>query len=190
MENEDAAHRAFQARKVMAGSMVLRVTRFSNAKANSSTGGMRTIRETTVAKEYEKRIETGLQWIMLLTFVMYPTVSSTILSVYSCHQLDFGERWHERDTSIDCTSTSYKVYLVIFIVLTVAIPLGVPLGFLYLLYRNRDELSHSDDVSNAITPQVFARIVREIDSDIPWTETEVPALFRYGLRQQRVLDIR
>lgn len=69
------------------------------------------------------------QICMLVVFLAYPSVSSTIFSVFMCRDLDFEQSVHVYDATVDCTSASYTILWFAALVALVLVPIGVPSFF-------------------------------------------------------------
>ena len=71
--------------------------------------------------------------------LLYPQVSSTILSAFNCRLLDIDVSRLEADYSVNCNDDHYVVYRRLAFVLVVMVPVGFPLGLLSaLLYQWRE----------------------------------------------------
>lgn len=128
--------------------------------AATRTGpGARTDELVADKKQHDRSAKAG-QMIMLIIFLVYPSVSTTIFSVFACRKLDFGQSTHIYDASVDCNSTGYLVLTAAALVALVCIPIGVPVGFAYVLYKNRSRLHSRED--DAISFEVFAVTARSV----------------------------
>jgi hypothetical protein len=70
-------------------------------------------------------------------FLVYPQVSSTTLSIFSCTPLEDGTQWLSADLRIQCFSAKHLLYVGVGILWTLAFPIGIPLAFTLLLYKAR-----------------------------------------------------
>lgn len=72
--------------------------------------------------------------VFAVVFMLYPRVSSAILSTFRCR--DLGEiSVLEGDYHVSCTESRYSTYRAFASLLLVLWPVGIPLGLLTLLYR-------------------------------------------------------
>ena len=87
----------------------------------------------------------GWKVALLFLFIVYPSVSSTVLRMWHCRRIEY--KWYlYADYRITCDG-SWNAYATIAGVAFLVYPLGVPLGFLYLLRSNQEALhneSHPD----------------------------------------------
>ena len=100
------------------------------------------------------------QIIMLVIFLIYPSVSTTIFSVFSCRSLDFDQSIQVFDASIDCNSGDYKALRAGALVALVLVPVGVPVGFAWLLFKNRSRLSRR--LEDTISFELFSSTARNV----------------------------
>lgn len=74
-------------------------------------------------------------------FLIYPTVSSSILKFYSCREVN-GVSYLTADFRVRCDSSEWKSRVALNILFTILFPLAIPIGFATLLYFNRQSLDH------------------------------------------------
>ena len=88
--------------------------------------------------------------LLLLTFVVYSSVSSVLFSAFACEPLDDFKNYLRSDYRIECDSPKHRrfqVYAGFMIVLYTA---GIPAWYACLLYRDRDVLRQEQkDVGSA-----------------------------------------
>ena len=96
-------------------------------------------------------------WIIFLT---YPTISTTVFSVFACRDMDFGQAWHVYDSNMDCNSSEYMVLWVCALLALFLIPVGVPCLFGFLLYKNRVALSYKEPTG--FSYEVFVTTARSL----------------------------
>ena len=93
---------------------------------------------------------------LLLTFVVFPSVSTTVLRFYNCVSYEEGFsdgstetiKVLEADHDISCTSPSYKgIWSTYALAMLFVYPVGIPLLYWVLLFRYRKQLDPSVDVS-------------------------------------------
>ena len=104
---------------------------------------------------WRRRVTTSGRWwcscttdsiircLLVLTYLVYPTVSSMLFQAFSCEQVHLGRFLHY-DYAIDCDSAEHKRYQSLAITAILFFALGVPLMFWVLLYSRRHNLAHED----------------------------------------------
>jgi len=108
----------------------------------------------TRVKQEEITIE-GWKVTLLGAFIIYPMVSSTILKMWNCRNIE-GTSYLVADYRVTCNDdSSWSMYAALAGVAFVAFPLGIPLFYLYLLLINKDALH---DESHADHSNVYARL--------------------------------
>jgi hypothetical protein len=78
---------------------------------------------------------------LAVLFFLYPTLSSTVFRMFVCRELDYGERWHRDQYSIDCNSPKHEKFQAFAIMGALVYPFGVPATFFFMMYRHREALS-------------------------------------------------
>eukprot|EP00455_Lapot_gusevi_P034603 TRINITY_DN381_c0_g1_i1.p1 TRINITY_DN381_c0_g1~~TRINITY_DN381_c0_g1_i1.p1 ORF type:complete len:769 (-),score=306.56 TRINITY_DN381_c0_g1_i1:325-2631(-) len=73
---------------------------------------------------------------LFLLFLIYPTVSSTILKFYDCRDY-YGRRLMDADKTVDCDSSDWRNYAVYGAFMILVYPIGIPLFFLYKIWQYR-----------------------------------------------------
>ena len=56
-------------------------------------------------------------------------LSSTVFRMFLCRKLDYGERWHVDQYSIDCNSNIHQLFTYLAIIMACVYPFGVPFFF-------------------------------------------------------------
>ncbi|CAM9409651.1 unnamed protein product, partial [Laminaria digitata] len=79
-----------------------------------------------------------LFWISML---VYATVSSSVFYTFACDNLDNGRSFLRSDHSLECYTTTHKVFMAYACVMVAVFPLGIPLCYSFVLYRNRASLN-------------------------------------------------
>ncbi|CAN0280989.1 unnamed protein product, partial [Scytosiphon promiscuus] len=84
--------------------------------------------------------------LLLLTFLVYSSVSSVVFQTFACETLDDGVEYLRADYRIYCTDTKHKVMEAYAGLMILVYPVGIPLLYAVLLYQHRDVLSdaHAD----------------------------------------------
>lgn len=80
-------------------------------------------------------------WRMLIfsLFLIYPSVSSTILRLYVCTEVE-GVHYLRADMSITCYTTQHNAYMALGAFFIALYPVGIPVFFFVMLYRYRHRL--------------------------------------------------
>ena len=77
---------------------------------------------------------TVLQRLLLFMYLVYPGVSITIISMFSCTALDHGRSFLNADFRITCWDRTHYGYVGLALLWTLLVPLGVPYAFMKLLH--------------------------------------------------------
>ena len=80
---------------------------------------------------------------LLLLFLVYSSVSSTLFQMFACDSIDGGETYLRSDYRIMCTDTKHRALQVYAAIMIALYPVGIPLLFGVLLYPHRGVLSES-----------------------------------------------
>ncbi|CAM9846642.1 unnamed protein product [Sphacelaria rigidula] len=94
-----------------------------------------------VAEKIRYRHQTVL---LLVTFLIYSSVSSTVFQTFACEMLDDGAKYLRADYSIQCTDAKHKNFEVYAAIMIFVYPVGVPLLYAILLFQRRDVLANAD----------------------------------------------
>jgi len=80
-------------------------------------------------------------WRMLIysLFLIYPSVSSTIIRLYVCRTID-GVSYLVEDFRLICYTPDYNFYAMIGIAMIFVYPIGIPAFLFYMLYQYRKRL--------------------------------------------------
>ena len=78
--------------------------------------------------------------VLLLTFLMYSPVSSTLFQMFSCDELDGGKSYLRADYRIDCNSPAHRSLQVYAACMMLVYTAGIPILYGILLFRNRKAL--------------------------------------------------
>lgn len=79
--------------------------------------------------------------ILLLTFLIYSPVSSTIFQTFACDNLDTGDSYLRADHSLECYDVRHRAYMALAGVMVAVYPVGIPLFYVFLLYRGRHTIT-------------------------------------------------
>lgn len=81
--------------------------------------------------------------VLLITFLVYSSVSSTVLKTFACEDLENGKRYLRADYRIVCDSAKHnalEIYAGFMVALYVV---GIPAFYGFLTYNNREALMKS-----------------------------------------------
>lgn len=96
---------------------------------------------TAVGSVQQKHVSMAL----LVTFLVYSSVSSTVFQMFACEELEDGRRYLLADYTIECTSPKHQALQIYAGVMIVIYPVGIPALYAYLLYTNRRVLAEEDE---------------------------------------------
>eukprot|EP00752_Nemacystus_decipiens_P012380 g10972.t1 len=82
--------------------------------------------------------------LLLLTFLVYSSVSSMLFQTFACETLDDGIEYLRADYRINCTDAKHKAFEVYAGIMVFVYPVGIPLFYAALLFQHRDALAHAD----------------------------------------------
>lgn len=105
----------------------------------------------------------------------YPTVSTTIFTMFACRELDSGQSFHVYDAHIDCTGGTYKIMRIVAVVALLLLPIGIPTAFAVLLYKNRDLLN--PPLECALKFEAFENMVHQVAPEVRMERRQVRMLF-------------
>ncbi|CAB1099999.1 unnamed protein product [Ectocarpus sp. CCAP 1310/34] len=103
---------------------------------------------TALVAQIRHKYQTAL---LLLTFLVYSSVSSTVFQTFACETLDDGNEYLRADFRIHCTDAKHKAFEVYAGVMLAVYPVGIPLLYAILLFRRRHVLV--DAVTDKTVPQ-------------------------------------
>ncbi|CAB1105335.1 unnamed protein product [Ectocarpus sp. CCAP 1310/34] len=81
-----------------------------------------------------------LSAFLLVTFLVYSSVSATVFQMFACDKLDDGHTYLRADYRILCTSAKHEALQVYAAFMIALYPVGIPLLYAYLLHHRRDVL--------------------------------------------------
>lgn len=116
----------------------------------------------TVAKRRSSGSETALQkirhkhmsMVLLITFLVYSSVSATVFQAFACEDLDDRKNYLRADYRIECDSSEHQAFQIFAGIMILVYPVGIPLLYGYLLYQNRRVLKSEDAGKRETSPQV------------------------------------
>lgn len=78
--------------------------------------------------------------VLLLTFFVYASVSSTLFQAFACESLDDGRHYLRADYRVECDSPRHRAFQAYAGVMIVLYAAGIPAFYGALLFRDRDVL--------------------------------------------------
>ena len=84
--------------------------------------------------------------LLLVTFLIYSSVSSTVFQTFACETLDDGAEYLRADYSIQCTDARHKAFVVYAGIMIFVYPVGVPLLYATLLFKRPDVLTNAEQL--------------------------------------------
>lgn len=82
--------------------------------------------------------------ILLLTFLIYSGVSSTLFQTFACEHLDDGKNYVRADYRIECDSPRHEAFKIYAGFMIVVYSVGIPAVYAVLLFKDRKVLAGSD----------------------------------------------
>ena len=92
--------------------------------------------------------------LLLLTYLVYSSVSSMVFQTFACETLDDGIEYLRADYSIHCTDAKHKAFEVYAGIMVMVYPVGIPLLYAVQLFQHRDVLADADKDKAAARPIV------------------------------------
>ena len=74
---------------------------------------------------------------LLVTFLVYSSVSSVVFQMFACEHLDDGKRYLLADYKIDCDSAKHQFLQIYAGFMVLLYPVGIPFFYAWLLFCNR-----------------------------------------------------
>ncbi|CAM9207691.1 unnamed protein product [Laminaria digitata] len=78
--------------------------------------------------------------VLLLTFFVYSSVSSTLFKTFACEKLEDGKNYLRADYRLECDSSKHKAFQVYAGFMIVVYTVGIPAFYGVLLFRDREVL--------------------------------------------------
>ncbi|CAM9718324.1 unnamed protein product [Scytosiphon promiscuus] len=92
--------------------------------------------------------------LLLLTFLVYSSVSSLVFQTFACETLDDGVEYLRADYSIQCTDPKHKVFELYAGIMVMVYPVGIPLLYAVQLFQHRAVLGDDGADKAAAQPIV------------------------------------
>ena len=89
--------------------------------------------ETFFRKTRQKHVSTAL----LITFLVYSSVSSVVFQMFACDKLDTGKSYLRADYTIECDSDKHRALQIYAGLMIILYPVGIPALYAGLLFSNR-----------------------------------------------------
>ena len=102
---------------------------------------MRRSRDSEIARGIARRKHVSM--VLLLTFLVYSSVSSTLFKTFACDKLDDGKNYLRADYRIECDSSKHKALEIYAGLMVVLYVVGIPAFYGVLLYNNREALMNN-----------------------------------------------
>ncbi|CAM9304988.1 unnamed protein product [Ectocarpus sp. 6 AP-2014] len=88
-----------------------------------------------------------MSMVLLISFLVYSSVSTTVFQAFACEGLDDGVAYLRVDYRIECDSSKHRAFQVLAGFMILVYPVGIPLFYAYLLYKHRRVLKGEDEVA-------------------------------------------
>lgn len=99
--------------------------------------------EANLRSSYQRSIQKFTKMVLFIIFLIYPTVSSIILKLFSCRTVE-GVPYLSADFRIRCDSEEWKARAKLNILFTIMFPVAIPLFFAIILFYNRRRLHYPE----------------------------------------------
>jgi hypothetical protein len=93
------------------------------------------------SKPPTKSMVTCMNLVLLFTFLIYPSITSTLFFAFGCTEFEDGNSYLTVDMSINCTDPAYRKMRMWAAVMIPVFVLGIPAAYLRLLWRHRGALN-------------------------------------------------
>lgn len=92
----------------------------------------------------QKIFHKHLTALLLLTFLVYSSVSAIVFQMFACETLDDGIEYLRADYRIHCTDAKHREFEFLAGLMVLVYPIGIPLLYAVLLFERRDVLARAD----------------------------------------------
>jgi len=122
----------------------------------------------------ETCLDEGWKVSLFLMFLLYPSISATVLRVWNCRDIE-GTSYVRADYTLVCSTPSgtegeWASYASIAAFAFVLYPIGIPALFAYVLYENQESLHDEDHPDHASTFAKFGFLYSSYTEDVFWWE--------------------
>ncbi|CAN0425996.1 unnamed protein product, partial [Ectocarpus sp. 12 AP-2014] len=90
--------------------------------------------------------------LLIVTFLVYSSVSSMVFKTFACDSLDDGNNYLRADYRMFCTTSKHLALQVYAGVMVIVYPVGIPLLYAILLFQHRDILVNASADKAAAQP--------------------------------------
>ena len=92
------------------------------------------------SRKYKVLENTLFQVFIIITYVIYPSVSTTIFSAFVCEDFDDGSSYMRADYSTSCDSAEYASIYGLAVFMIFVYPIGIPAMYFVMLLRSEENL--------------------------------------------------
>ena len=128
--------------------------------------------QTSDVDERKIKMTQGWKISLFLLFLIYPSVSATVLQMWHCRDID-GTEYLTADYRITCWEGDHLTYAMIAAIAFVVYPLGIPVFFLYELIANRDALYDEEHQDHADVTAKISFLFRAYKEDAFYWEVVI-----------------
>jgi len=126
------------------------------------------------AEAAETCLDEGWKVALFLMFLLYPSISATVLKVWNCRDIE-GTSYVRADYTLVCSTPSgtdgeWAGYASVAAFAFVLYPVGIPALFAYVLYENQESLHDEDHPEHASTFAKFGFLYSSYNEDTFWWE--------------------
>lgn len=121
-----------------------------------------------------------LSAVLLLTFLVYSSVSSILFQTFACDSLEDGNIYLRADFRIQCDSPKHAVFTVYAGFMAALYSLGIPTLYAWLLLKDRDLLTNRDDSNDGSNKDVRVTNQRVRSTSTLWKPYK-PKRFYYEI---------
>ncbi|GMH88575.1 hypothetical protein TrST_g11202 [Triparma strigata] len=98
-----------------------------------------------LAYTIKKRKNQFLAIALALTYLTFPTVSTTLMKFFPCDLMDDGQKWLRADYSVSCLASNRTPMAVFSVSMVCVYPIGVPALYFFLLWKNKARINRPAD---------------------------------------------
>ena len=95
--------------------------------------------------------------VLLLTFLVYSSVSSILFQTFACDELDDGKIYLRADYRIQCDSSKHEALTIYAGFMTILYALGIPVLYTGLLFKDRHMLANDSTIGSRANSSTFVR---------------------------------
>eukprot|EP00937_MAST-01D_sp_MAST-1D-sp2_P002947 g2947.t1 len=98
------------------------------------------VAEYVAMQEYSDIKTVCLSAFLLLTYFIFPSVSTVVLRAFPCRAFDDGSVFLQADMSIDCNGALRPAHVAYAFVMLCVYPIGIPALYTYMLWQYRESI--------------------------------------------------